>query len=587
MSASPDDLLFEVLQQGRALPDVSARQALGEGARALADEALPLLDARDVCFRIRRALEAPPPLSLIRLGDGEALSLAQGLVLTPEEALARGPFLPQHGVPIPSEEARRALLEAVRTADLVGIPLSRHANCQPLLAECLAAADVRLEPERATHSLVNYELWKMGLLERLLPGRQVLVVGGPAEAFAAVLRRYGAVVAGVVAPVAGVRDIDAVVRRSIQHEFDIALVSAGVAACAICPRISRALGKVALDFGACADEIAQGEPWRVAPPGTGGPLEEAELRRIFTAAEGPYPTHIAWDAAELRRTGDAATLRCTARWEARGTFRRRSFIAKVGRVPDRLRWEAAVLQAVSAARAFAAPVVHVCDAGLLAMSDLGGSPLMTAAPKWWRAAARALAVLHTRSRVALRSLPASRRFDWKATRRRVHGAVEAASAAAGGLGAEGRVLQAECEAAWMRCSGLTPVGTDLILAHGDLSPENLLVPDALGERLGAVGWGDAGEHLPALDLAALAAGLTPAMRSLVLAEYLRGREASGWPCGRDDLLHDFSVMARLRLIALLAEALRRLGESGAPDPGVGPALGLAKALREITAPAPV
>jgi hypothetical protein len=67
------------------------------------------------------------------------------------------------------------------------------------------------------------------------------------------------------------------------------------------------------------------------------------------------------------------------------------------------------------------------------------------------------------------------------------------------------------------------------LAHGDRSPEDLVVPDALGEPLGAVARGEAGEHLPAMDLAALAAGLPVAMGNPAPAELLRGREASGGP----------------------------------------------------------
>ncbi len=291
MSISPDDLIFDLLGERRALAGTTARQIVQEGIRSLTQELFPILDERDVAFRIGRAIADHRPLSLIRMGDGEALSIAQGLVLSPEEVLARGPFLPHHGVPIPDFAVRDQLLAAVREADLVGIPLSRTANYQPLLASALAAANVQLDPRKLTHSLVNYTLWKTGLLEQLLLGPRVLVVGGPGQAFADVLASHGVTIAGVVAPVRGTPDIPSALDRCAEFRFDLAVVSTGVAACILCPRLSARFGAVALDFGGCADEIVRGEPWR-DPPAEPEVVPQDVLRQAFLAHRSPYPRHV-------------------------------------------------------------------------------------------------------------------------------------------------------------------------------------------------------------------------------------------------------------------------------------------------------
>jgi hypothetical protein len=57
----------------------------------------------------------------------------------------------------------------------------------------------------------------------------------------------------------GCGDIERVMDRIRGIDFDIALVSAGVAAVVIVSRIASRLGKVAVDFGHMADIIGKGE----------------------------------------------------------------------------------------------------------------------------------------------------------------------------------------------------------------------------------------------------------------------------------------------------------------------------------------
>lgn len=200
--------------------------------------------------------------SLVRLGDGESLMLAHNLVISVADAQRRGPFLGYAGVRLPDLRGRDRVARAVRAADVVGITTSLKVNYFTLLWPALTAHGIDIAGLTAATATVNYDLHACGCLGRLLiesrPQPRALVVGNLAEPLAEAMTREGAVVAGVVTPVEGVADADRVMEEMARHDYDIALVSAGVAAVVIASETARATGRVAIDFGHLADEIANG-----------------------------------------------------------------------------------------------------------------------------------------------------------------------------------------------------------------------------------------------------------------------------------------------------------------------------------------
>ncbi len=557
-----DEALFDLLGQRVALPGVTVAQVLAAGVRALAGQAVAILDVDDVAERIALALRERHPFSLIRFGDGESLTLAQGLVLGPAEVLARGPFLPAGGVPIPAPQVRDGLLQGIRRADLVGIPLSRSRDYQPLFASALAAAGEALPVGRLTHSLVNYELWKHGRLAPLLAGRRVLVVGGQGQRFAEFLAAHGVTVAGVVAPFRGVTDLGPALEACAQHRFDLALVSAGVAACLLCPELSARLGVVALDFGAMADEALREGLWVPGPP-SGGPLDAAAVAGVCAAAGWRVGPEFRFTAQLLQVAGPAAVHRYTLWWWQDGSVRRAAFVAKTGGEGGQLAREEDALRAVRTCSPFAVPAVHLRDARLLALTDLPGTPLGAHPRVLWEEAAFGLAALHARARRLGPDLAADRPWSWEAHTARAGAVVAEALAGAAALGPGRRPLARLLERAWSE--GLragAPLGERTTLVHGDFRAANVLVPPRAGP-LAVVDWEDAAEAPPVWDVAVLARTLPPADRDAVLAAYGEGRAAVGWPLDRAEAVHDFTVYARLGLaesLAYLLAAEERLGE---------------------------
>ncbi|WP_206105419.1 GT-D fold domain-containing glycosyltransferase [Paenibacillus thalictri] len=258
-----DAIVDTLLPFDAILPEISVHQIIEAGLNQLKDHYFMLQSTGQIAARIQDALDHKTPFSLIRLGDGEVLTLAQGVVLGVEQVRREGHFLEYAGVHVPDFTARDQVAEAVRQAHVVGIPKLRSANYQPLAFQSFRAHGIDYRGLSLTHSLINYYLFKDGHLGKLLRGRSVLVVGNVGPALAAVLSENGIRISGVISPVHGVGDVQRVMGEVRQHQFDIALVACGIAAVLISQKIAAEMGKVAIDFGHLADEIAsRREPFR-------------------------------------------------------------------------------------------------------------------------------------------------------------------------------------------------------------------------------------------------------------------------------------------------------------------------------------
>lgn len=239
------------------LPTATIQQIIAAGIEQLKEKAIPLLTPDQVYDRLEQSISEGQPLSLIRLGDGELLTLAQRAGLSDREIRKSGKFLSYAGVTIPDLAARDLLVEAVRHASIVGVPKSRRPHFQPLMRSAFSAHGIALDELQLTESTINYSLYDSGLLQRLLRGRKVLLIGNVASRLGKVLQGHGVAVSGIVSPVNGMKDVHRRLAAAGGCEFDIALVAAGVPAVVIADRLARYCGKVAIDIGHLADLIAR------------------------------------------------------------------------------------------------------------------------------------------------------------------------------------------------------------------------------------------------------------------------------------------------------------------------------------------
>lgn len=242
------------------LPEIGAGEVIAAGLQVYKEHWLPLLRPEEVYGRMVHALATGQPLSVVRLGDGELLALAHDTVLPVEEVRQKGRFLSNAGMTLPDPQARDMLAESLRTAGIIGIPHSRLPTFQGLLFPVLRHYGISYRSLTLTTSTINYALHEHGLLQQLLHGRRLLLIGDRAPELADVLRASAALnIAAVISPVRGFRDIPRVMAEAAGCEFDLAVVASGIPAVVICERIASQLGKVALDFGHLADKLASGE----------------------------------------------------------------------------------------------------------------------------------------------------------------------------------------------------------------------------------------------------------------------------------------------------------------------------------------
>jgi len=251
-----EQLLELHLPSDKIIPDITVSEAMAAGVQALRERAIPLLGVENVFEELDGALKEQRPYSFIRLGDGELLTLAQEAVLPVSEIQTASSFLRYAGIVLPDFRARDELANSVRSASLVGVPVSRKPHFQPLLFQTLRVHGIACSDLKLTTSTMNYALHEHGYMQKLLGGRRLLVVGNVAGELAQALRSLGMVISGVISPVRGYSDVGRVVAEAAMREFDAAIVSAGVPAISIAVRIAELTGKVAIDFGHLADRIA-------------------------------------------------------------------------------------------------------------------------------------------------------------------------------------------------------------------------------------------------------------------------------------------------------------------------------------------
>ncbi|GAS85578.1 unknown protein [Paenibacillus amylolyticus] len=257
--AGGEALVAQHIPPDHILPAVAAADLIAAGFRQYAPSLARLASPHEMAGHITAALDAQRPLSVVRLGDGELLTLAADTVLPGQEVQELAPFLPYAGVPCSTPDIRAMLAEAIQAADWVGVPISRAPTFQGLLFPVLRHFGIDWSWLKLTSSTINYSLHQSGLVLPVLQGRRVLLIGSQAEELAALLHSRGIHVTGIIGSVAGVMDIPRVMQQTAEHAFDIALVAAGIPAVILCRRIAGELGKVALDFGHLADKLVTGE----------------------------------------------------------------------------------------------------------------------------------------------------------------------------------------------------------------------------------------------------------------------------------------------------------------------------------------
>ncbi|GAX92003.1 GT-D fold domain-containing glycosyltransferase [Effusibacillus lacus] len=236
------------------------------------------LKTEEVIEIIDQAIRAKKPFSLVRVGDGENLVLAQQHVMPIKRVIRtrwgrRSRTTKTKGIRLPNTTARDRMIEAIKRADLVGIPdyndgelKAPQKYLRPLTNKCFKAYGIR--PKRVCHTLVNRHLVEKKSFWEMLRGRKVALISKWADSFADLVnKQYPEFNIKIVKRISfsQYNQIKDTVRRMKNVECDIVLISAGVNAVILAEKLAREQKRVAIDFGKSAMFMVQNNTDRLQP----------------------------------------------------------------------------------------------------------------------------------------------------------------------------------------------------------------------------------------------------------------------------------------------------------------------------------
>lgn len=238
-----------------------------------------MLTTRQVIARVAKALEEKRPLSVVRVGDGENICLAQYKVWPIRKTLdTRWARLSRRtgwkGVRLPNVALRDQLIQSIKRADIVGIPyeddneiLAKRHTLRPLTDRCFRR--YRIRPKAVCHTFVNRHMVEYEEFWEMLRGKRAVVI----SRWAGNLKRWVGkkynefdIDFAKLIRIDRFEEIPKVMRKMKGVECDIVLISAGVNAVILAERLAREQGRVAIDFGKSAVFMVKGDPkvrpWR-------------------------------------------------------------------------------------------------------------------------------------------------------------------------------------------------------------------------------------------------------------------------------------------------------------------------------------
>lgn len=223
-----------------------------------------------VVKRIQYALKHKRAFSLVRIGDGENIVLAQKTVW-PLKKVLREPWAIRSnrgnkGVVLPNLTIRNQIVRSIRKATIVGVlPYNdRMIKAPPNVKRKLTDQIFKyykLQPKLTCHACVNRIMVRKLSFFRMLRGKRILIINRRPRHIKSMLERrpYRLHIAAAI-PFSYYSQMNRTLRKvvSLQNSFDIALISCGVNAVILAPKIAELTGKVAIDFGKAPKLLRKG-----------------------------------------------------------------------------------------------------------------------------------------------------------------------------------------------------------------------------------------------------------------------------------------------------------------------------------------
>lgn len=219
------------------------------------------LKVEQVLKIIKEAIKQKKPLSLVRVGDGENLILAQGSLWPIKKVLQNGWAIAANegkkGVTLPNFKLRDQMVQALKKADIIGIPfwkndpiLASQSQKRPLTEAVFKHFNI--QPAQICHTFVNRVFAQRRAFWGLLKGKRILIISRWADKAKVILEGepYKLNIVSTIS-FTDYKQMAETIKKVLQEKdkFDIALISCGVNAVVLAQQIAELTGKIAIDFG--------------------------------------------------------------------------------------------------------------------------------------------------------------------------------------------------------------------------------------------------------------------------------------------------------------------------------------------------
>ncbi len=220
-----------------------------------------LLDNMKVIKLLDQAIKQKKGFSLARFGIGEISYLswpANGLLV---QEFKR--YESYTGVSHAPEIIRRELFRALRDTDIAG--LIAPWRLDPWAKQTRTVLEqLKFMPTKSCCAWIMQSLLDEGTLWPWLSNKKVFLVGRRSKEAEIVFREQGIQITGSI----GLNGYEELIRvqNELQsnQEWEIALISAGIPATILAPRIAKLTQKVAIDFGHAIDIILDGKEYKLS-----------------------------------------------------------------------------------------------------------------------------------------------------------------------------------------------------------------------------------------------------------------------------------------------------------------------------------
>lgn len=194
--------------------------------------------------------------SLGRFGIGELTLLMKDSILIKHFQKYRA----YAGITASDEEIRKELINALKTTDLPGfIPSWRLEFWAKMTKNVLE--ELNLTPPRACCAWIMHDALKQGVFWPWIKDKAIVLVGRRSHQAVPMFLEKGVKVCGTVS-LEGYHEIAKAHESLLKLKgWDIAVVSAGIPATILVPKIAKSASKVAIDFGHTLDMIIDGESY--------------------------------------------------------------------------------------------------------------------------------------------------------------------------------------------------------------------------------------------------------------------------------------------------------------------------------------